>query len=310
MGKEEKKEKDKWDKVDIILKPVGGLLTAIAVSSLGLLGSDYLKKKEKSDMISRERMQTMESNVRLYSELMSKREEAESALRKDMFNSIIGSFLKPESALFEEKVLNLELLAYNFHESLNLKPLFGYLKKKLTVYKGKDKDEYALRLNKVAREIAKKQMLSLENAGDEFSRTVVFDRFHQNPEGFPLPDGTITIEGIERDFRIVVLKVDAGAKEIKVRLEVRTPKGSSGEMEVNVTEFWIGYFDFPMIDNIHLSHDQRCALVLTNFEESSANVAVVGFPGSYASLKGKPHYQEIIQNLLKIENIFREDKTK
>ena len=76
-----------------------------------------------------------------------------------------------------------------------------------------DKDEYAWRLNKVAREIAKKQMLSLENAGDEFSRTVVFDRFRQNPEGFPLPDGTITIEGIERDFRIVVLEVDAGAKK-------------------------------------------------------------------------------------------------
>ena len=301
MGKEEKKEKDKWDKVDIILKPVGGLLTAIAVSSLGFLGTDYLKKKEKSDMISRERMQTMESNVRLYSELMSKREEAESALRKDMFNSIIGSFLRPESASFGEKVLNLELLAYNFNESLNLKPLFGYLKNKLTVYKGKEKDEYALRLIKVAREIAKKQMLALENAGDEFSRTVVFDRFHQNPEGFPLPDGTITIEGIERDFRIVVFKVDAGAKEIKMRLEVRAPKGSSGEIEVevNVTEFWIGYFDFPMIDNIHLSHDQRCALVLTNFEESSANITAVGFPGSYASLKEKPHYQEIIQNLLK-----------
>ena len=116
MGKEEKKEKDKWDKVDIILKPAVGFLATIAVSSLGLLGSDYLKKKEKSDMISRERMQTMESNVRLYSELMSKREEAESALRKDMFNSIIGSFLRPESALLEEKVLNLELLAYNFHE--------------------------------------------------------------------------------------------------------------------------------------------------------------------------------------------------
>lgn len=299
MEKEEKKEKDKWDKVDIILKPAVGFLATIAVSALGLLGSDYLKKKEKSDMISRERMQTMESNVRLYSELMSKREEAESALRKDMFNSIIGSFLRPESASFEEKVLNLELLAYNFHESLNLKPLFGYLKKKLTVYKGKDKDEYALRLNKVAIEIAKKQMLALENAGDEFSRTVVFDRFHQNPEGFPLPVGTITIDGIERDFRIVVLKVDAGAKEIKIRLEVSAPNGPSGEIEVNVTEFWIGYFDFPMIDNIRLSHDQRCALVLTNFEESSANITAVGFPGSYASLKEKPQYQEIIQNLLK-----------
>jgi hypothetical protein len=53
---------------------------------------------------------------------MSRREEAESSLRKDMFVSIIASFLKPGTNDLSAKVLNLELLAYNFHDSLNLKP--------------------------------------------------------------------------------------------------------------------------------------------------------------------------------------------
>ncbi len=57
---------------------------------------------------------------------MSRREESESALRKDMFQTIIASFVNANArgATSTPSVLNLELLAYNFHESLNLKPLF------------------------------------------------------------------------------------------------------------------------------------------------------------------------------------------
>ena len=43
MAKEEvtivKDDKDRWDKLAIILAPVGGLLTALAVASLGIFGS-------------------------------------------------------------------------------------------------------------------------------------------------------------------------------------------------------------------------------------------------------------------------------
>src|SRR5207253_8245430 len=107
----QKPKKDAWDKAKVVLEPVGGLLTAIPVAALGFYGSRVLEQR-----------QTLDSNVRLYSELMSKREESESALRKDMFQSIIQSFLKPgtEGQSLEAQVLNLELLAYNFHESLNL----------------------------------------------------------------------------------------------------------------------------------------------------------------------------------------------
>ena len=51
-----------------------------------------------------------------------------------MFRSIIQSFVTPQKddpPDMEEQLLNLELLAYNFHESLNLKPLFIHLWKKI-----------------------------------------------------------------------------------------------------------------------------------------------------------------------------------
>jgi len=112
--------KDKWDKTRVILGPLGGLLTAFAVALVGFFGSRVLEQR-----------QTLDSNYRLYSELMSKREESESLLRKDMFKSIIESFLKDGSTKnsLDASLLNLELLAYNFHESLNLKPLFIYLER-------------------------------------------------------------------------------------------------------------------------------------------------------------------------------------
>src|SRR5262249_22082100 len=121
--------RDGWDKLGIILQPVGGLLTAVAGAILGFWTSSYGRSREQRDAALRERMQTSETNARLYSELTSKREESESALRKDMFASIINSFLRVGPATAEQKMLNLELLVYNFHESLNLKPLFLHIER-------------------------------------------------------------------------------------------------------------------------------------------------------------------------------------
>ena len=84
-------------------------------------------------------MQTSDTNARLYSELTSRREESESALRKDMFTSIINSFLREGPATPEQKMLNLELLVYNFHESLDLKPLFQHIQRNIRLLFGYDK---------------------------------------------------------------------------------------------------------------------------------------------------------------------------
>ena len=300
---EEEHKRDIWEKVGLLLQAGGGLLTAVTVAIIGLIGSNYLKERESADTASRERMQANETNVRIYTELMSKREEAESALRKDMFVSIIQSFLRPGSASLDERVLNLELLSYNFHESLNLKPLFIYLDKQIQRGNDPAKKDYQDRLYKVATEISHKQMLVLESAGAKADRDIDFDAFKDNPGGIPLDSVSLTVEGVERHFSLFALEVDSKSKEIRVRLEVRTPKDTLGNMETSAAEFWIGFFDFPMIDNTRLTHDQRCAVVLNAFEDGLANITLAYFPGSYSSLKEKPYYQEMVQNLMKTNSL-------
>ncbi|MCK7485333.1 MAG: hypothetical protein MZU97_07080 [Bacillus subtilis] len=90
------------------------------------------KDREITENAMRERMQATETNVRIYTEPMSRREEAESALSKRHVR--LDDPVLPEAragTLLDEKVLNLELLAYNFHESLNLKPLFLYIDRQI-----------------------------------------------------------------------------------------------------------------------------------------------------------------------------------
>jgi hypothetical protein len=304
----EEKKKDLWERVAVVLQAGGGLLTAITVAVLGFFGSNYLKDREITETASRERMQASEANVRIYTELMSRREEAESALRKDMFVSMIQSFLKPGSASLDEKVLNLELLSYNFHESLNLKPLFFYIDRQIRTSRDPAKKNYIERLQNVATEITRKQMLVLEGAGTKFDRIIDLESMKATPGGIPLDDGTLTLDGIERHFSIFVQEADPTTRELKVRLEIRTAEDTLGNFETSNAEFWIGFFDFPMIDNTRLGHDQRCAIVLNAFEDGSADITLVYFPGSYASLKEKPYYQEVVQNLMRSNSLLEQQR--
>jgi hypothetical protein len=282
--------RDGWDKAAIILQPVGGLFTALAIAILGYYSSDYLNRR-----------QAIETNTRLYSELMSRREESESALRKDMFVSIISSFLSPARGDLNADVLNLELLAYNFHESLNLKPLFYDLRRRI------EKSEvgaaptaraelvsYTERLERVAREIARKQMIVLEGVGRKTDRTVDLTG---DPEGTTLESATLMLDGIETTVSMDVLSVDRRAREIGIGLTIEQPDPELGRQTKTAT-FVASFFDFPMIDNTRLVRGQRCAVVLNAFSEQSADLTLVLFPGTYASLKEKPYYNEVIESVL------------
>jgi hypothetical protein len=283
----EPKQKDFWDKAAIVLQPVGGLLAALAVAGLGFFGSQFI-----------ERRQSEETRARFTSELISKREEADSALRKDMFVSIIQSFLRADSTSIDDRLLKLELLAYNFHESLNLKPLFFQLDREAIKAGGAQGTELRDRLGKVAREVTRKEMVVLEEVGKAFERNIDFDDLASNPGGIPLQPAMLTLNKVERNFALVVKKVDVVRKEMQIRLEVKTRNEDTGEYRTDDAEFWVGYYDFPMIDHVRLSRDQRFAVILKNFSGGSARVSAVYFPGAYASLKEKPYVQEMVQNLL------------
>lgn len=141
--KHKSKVKDKWDKLEILLHPIGGFFTGLAIAAVGYFGSAALEDR-----------QTNEINMRLYSELMNQREQAENKLRSDMFKQIFDSFLgKAEQEqisstdeenelediknfgdaitnsrsllnLVDNELLRLELLTRNFHESIDIKPIF------------------------------------------------------------------------------------------------------------------------------------------------------------------------------------------
>ena len=282
----EDKPKDLWDKVLVVLHPLGGLLTAFAVAYVGMKGSQVL-----------ERRQSLDTNARLYSELMSRREEAESSLRKDMFVSIFSSFLQPSRGDLDGRILNLELLAYNFHDSLNLKPLFLDIQRRLMKSKDADRDDFRLRLNRVAREITAKQLFSLEGHGKSFRRSVDFKELTAaGRAGIPLEPETVTVRKTACEVNLRALSFDSAQQQLQVRLEVKSPEGQPELPDTRAT-FAVGYFDFPVIDNTRLANGMRCAVTLANLSPDAADLTTVCFPGEYASLKDRPYYDEVIQRL-------------
>jgi hypothetical protein len=282
----DKPHKDLWDKIGIVLQPVGGMIAALAVGIVGFMGSHVL-----------ERRQSVDTNARLYSELMSRREESESALRKDMFVSIIQSFLRPGSNDVDTKILNLELLAYNFHESLDLKPLFQDIARNLRKGASKDRDEQLQRLNRVARDITDKQLFALEGNGKSFRRTVDLDevRAKQKMGGISLDPESLEVRGKKFEVGVRVVGVDPNG-ELRVRLVVRTPTSAENTLDTRAS-FNVGFFDFPLIDNTRLSNGMRCAVTLSAMSQSNADLTTICFPGEYASLKDRPYYDEVIQQL-------------
>ena len=282
------KTKDFWDKVDIVLRPVNGILAAVAVAILGYYTSSVLRQSELRD-----------TNQRVYTELMSSREQAESGLRKDMFLSVIQSFMKSETAGLEPKMLNLEMLAYNFHESLNLKPLFDHMDRQIAATQGLEKKTYTDRLDRVAREVSSRQLLLLQQVGSKVDRTIDYDKFKASPGGLELEPAKLKLDNIEREFMISVLGYNPERRELTLEMGIRTPQESAS---VQRRTFHVGYYDFPMIDNTRLSLDQRAAVVLNQMNEGSADLTLVYFPGSYASLREKVSYDEVVEKLRLINN--------
>ena len=287
-----RRARDVWDKLSILIQPLGGLFTALALAILGFRSSEFLNRR-----------QAVETNSRLYSELMSKREESESALRKDMFQTIIGTFVSSTGkGDLDSGVLNLELLAYNFHESLDLKPLFFDLKRRIEHERARahtkaaraEYDGYLDRIERVAREIGRKQVIVLESVGKKFDRSIDLTT---DPSGQSLEPATMGLDSLQQStFGIDIVSVDRVNKEIEITLSVDTPDPNLGRQTKTAT-FSVSYFDFPMIDNTRLSGGSRCAVVLNNFSDHSADITVVMFPGAYASLKEKPYYSEVIESV-------------
>lgn len=288
--------------------------------------------------------QTRDSNLRLYADMMGRREEADSALRKDMFQSILSTFVSTTPGGRgdpEAQVLNLELLAYNFHESLDLGPLFKHVQRQLTAKAPSERDpkESSLlwRLERVAEEVKERQLAAISESGaiergeldvtKAGSAAWTLGRFMLHPKpgemrggatmclSFTSTDiGMATLDATAathyRQFRIEFLDFAPDRREVELALAVskplerercqtiQEPAIERANIETEA-QFWVGPFGFPMIDNTRLSRSERCSVSVIRILDNSVTLAISYFPASRASLKDKPYYDEVLQDLLR-----------
>ncbi|MEM7223153.1 MAG: hypothetical protein AAF495_09260 [Pseudomonadota bacterium] len=207
-----------WEKAEIIGKIMTGLLPAIFVAALGLFGQQFA--------------QSLEDN-RLYTELLTQREQSDTALRKDMFKVLLAEFLAPSRTAdasigaaggvaetlaavrsISSQLLKLELLAMNFSDSLSLSPLFLKLDRELDQLAARlgdfpdDQEDGELlgsmewqvvalekRLEKLASRLSKQQIAAIKSG-----KTLTFDlniplEVAGGDDGFLWPDDLFADEG-------------------------------------------------------------------------------------------------------------------
>jgi hypothetical protein len=274
--------------------------------------------------------QDADQNYRLYADMMGRREQSDSDLRKDMFQSILTTFLKreekqPREQYLEQELLNIELLAYNFHESLDLGPLFKHVQR--DVMRGKDESAESLlwRLEKVAKEVKAQQLAVLADSGrvnhadlhlDQM--TAAFETSTVQPKKGETRGGPTLCMAIDsassethwRQFSLRFLDFSRERREVEIGLAVSkplskedcksllSPKTEQENIEASA-QFWVGLFAFPMIDNTHLSHSERCAVSVTDMQDdNNILIAVSYFQASRASLKDKLYYDEIVHDII------------
>jgi hypothetical protein len=315
MAEDEKKPPFAWlDLLKVVALPIVTLF-------LGFMFNSSLAERQATD-----------NSMRLYTEMMARREQADSDLRKDMFKSILDTFMSKDPKLelnryLNQEVLNLELLAYNFHESLDIGPLFKEVRRQIPDDGQEAHVQLRTRLESVGQEVIERQLTALSDSGvvergDTLPAKIadlqayVFFGAHTVADPVVKPgDGVSRLclwmdstDGVKhyRQFQLEILKQETTAREVQVRLYVsqilkqqecqQATLDLDSKKEID-TNFWVGLFDFPLIDNTRLSHGERCSMSLMALTPNVLRVALAYFPGSRASLKDKPYYDEVLHDL-------------
>jgi hypothetical protein len=281
--------------------------------------------------------QQQDTNTRLYAEMMGRREEADSNLRKDMFNSILATFMAKDpngrvtsEELIRQQILSLELLAANFNDSLDIGPLFKDVQRRIAVEERKTNVELRSRLESVAQQVIEHQLTVVADVGSvergftvpanikdltahfmNFGSRAVADPAVKPGEGvtrlclsMQSPDGTrhyrqFTVDPIALDAMMREVNVHLYASKLLTEQECRNPGLDLVAKQEIDTSFETGLFDFPLIDNTRLSNSERVTVSVIDLNADVLAVAIAYFPASRASLKDKPYYDELITQLVR-----------
>lgn len=195
-----------------------------------------------------------EQSSRLYTQLISQREQASSDLRKDMFATILSGFLNSKkgesdipssSKILDEDLLKLELLALNFGEALSLGPIFAMMDRRINTADSYSSDVDELlhkkglhgRLVSLARRVGDTQRGSLEARAKSISIDVPLDRMGE-VRSYVWPANSrderlscLVLDGIQRRITLAFLKPDEINETIDIKLKIFTNRLSPESSE-------------------------------------------------------------------------------
>ena len=287
---------NRWAKASGLLRD---LATPLTVAIVGLLASIYVN-----------RQQALEANQRAFAELVSQRESADTNLRIEMFKTVLSGFLTQGTGV-SDQILKLEILAYNFNESMDLGPLFQDVFRRVNANNPDDPNRQ--RLTRVASDVVHKQVeaLTFELGVAKDTAVIDFEELKTNPAGISnlvnevlrlrYPE-TEAVGHPERRFKLDVFGRDEKQQELSIHLVISPPGqvGPDVKPEIDV-RFSVGYFDFPAINNTRLSNGERCAVVVRNMDEHSARISLIYFPANRAGLKDRMYVEEIVNQMSRIK---------
>jgi len=222
----------------------------------------------------------------LYVQIMSQREQSDSALRERMFNALISSYFGKEVSTDPEKqIMFLNLLTLNFQEFFDAKPLFEDLD-------GKLKGESRRKLQKIAREVADRQINMLNKPSHKPIELMLCGEQQDDCQN----TGVFSVNGPQRTYRFNVELLDVGTSAVSVRVSPAQEGAQTESFDFKPIEFEVSYYDTPFMNNTRLVDGSRFAITLKNSDPAAkmAVLKIVIFPDEFMSLRDRPYFDEIL----------------
>jgi hypothetical protein len=246
------------------------------------------------------RNQAADARLRLYTELLTSREQADSGLRKDMFGKVLDTFMTKRDGDIDQQLVELELLAANFQDSLNLSPLFRQIRRKIDTQPPKEKQAFTERLESVANDVKDRQIEALELVGAKMDGSVNFAQLEAGTSA-PIVDKELAFSdpgsadtaasgntGLhKRHFHAEALEWD----KVQHRLLVQVHDGAK--------QWVIGVdpFDFPLVDYTRISNTERFTVAMTSYSDEYAQLKFLYFPSSRSGVSDKPYIDQVLASL-------------
>jgi hypothetical protein len=292
------------------------LTLPLVLAAITIVFQWYANQRSSAEIAAADKRALDESRNRLYTELLHKREDADTAVRRAVFDKLMDRYLSPDPKDLDDKLVVLELLAVNFHDSLNLSPLFWQIDRQISGLGNRADPQLREHLTRVSQGVKDRQMAFL--APEDFAKPLPVELAAVPSIALPT-EGCVAIEALTHGGQEAsTLEVNASyadkdaqglpvlhQRRFSVAVDCKDPLQQ--RLRLIVTDaatsrrwfFWVDLYDFPLVTFTPLSRDERFALVLDRYDDGfgMAWLRLAYFPASRSGAKDKPHVADVMSRL-------------